>query len=242
MTRRTKMPKAIVLLSGGLDSCVTAAIARDKGYDLHFLNVYYGQRHSRERLSAQEIARFYGGKITELDIIGFGKAVQAGTVLTGAGEVPANRSEGEMSEGKAPSYVPGRNTIMLALAQSLAEALEADCIYCGVNAVDYSGYVDCRPAFIAEWNSLAEVSTFRGVGGNPIWVESPLIEMTKVQIVEKGQQLGAPLELSWSCYNGGELPCNTCDSCQIRNAAFAALGQHDPFLDNPTVNNLRRMS
>jgi 7-cyano-7-deazaguanine synthase len=133
-----------------------------------------------------------------------------------------------MTNGKAPSYVPGRNTILLGLAQSYAETTGADVIFCGVNAVDYSGYVDCRPAFIAAWNDLAAVSTFRGIGGSPIWVEAPLIEMSKVDIVKKGLELKAPLELSWSCYAGGVTPCNTCDTCIIRNKAFAELGMTDP--------------
>jgi 7-cyano-7-deazaguanine synthase len=117
---------------------------------------------------------------------------------------------------------------MLALAQSIAEAEAADAVYTGVNAVDYSGYVDCRPAFIAAWNQLAEVATFSGVDGRPIWVEAPLIEMTKVQIVQKGIELGAPLHMTWSCYTGGKVPCHTCDSCIIREAAFRSLGMADP--------------
>jgi 7-cyano-7-deazaguanine synthase len=133
-----------------------------------------------------------------------------------------------MSSGKAPSYVPGRNTVLLALAQSYAESINADVIFCGVNAVDYSGYVDCRPAFIAAWNDLAGVSTFRGTDGNPIWVEAPLIDMTKVDIVKKGLELGAPLHLTWSCYAGLDHPCNTCDSCIIRNRAFHECGMVDP--------------
>lgn len=225
------MSKAIVLLSGGLDSCVTASIAKAAGNDLHFLNVYYGQRHSRERSSAVSIAAWHEAPITQLDIIGFGNMVKGATILTDPTQkVPANRSEEEMSNGKAPSYVPGRNTIMLALAQSLAEAVGADVIYCGVNAVDYSGYVDCRPSFIAAWNELAQVSTFKGVDGSPIWVEAPLIEMTKVQIVQRGKELGAPLHLSWSCYSGGEKPCGVCDSCIIRNQAFSLIGDVDPWL------------
>lgn len=225
------MSKAIVLLSGGLDSCVAAAIAKSARHDLHFLNVYYGQRHSRERNSAQAIAIHYGSPITYLDIIGFAGMVKGATILTDKNStVPANRTEEEMSNGKAPSYVPGRNTIMLSLAQSLAEAQEADVIYCGVNAVDYSGYVDCRPAFIAGWNELAQVSTFRGVEGSPIWVEAPLISMTKVEIVQKGINLEAPLHLTWSCYSGGEKPCGVCDSCLIRGQAFSTVGIADPWL------------
>jgi 7-cyano-7-deazaguanine synthase len=225
------MSKAIVLLSGGLDSCVTASIAKAAGHELHFLNVFYGQRHIKERLCAVEIAAYHRAPITQLDIMGFSNMVKGSTILTDpTTEVPANRTDEEMGHGKAPSYVPGRNTIMLALAQSLAEAVGADVIYCGVNAVDYSGYVDCRPAFIAAWNELAQVSTFAGVGGKPIWVEAPLIEMTKVEIVQKGKELGAPMYLSWSCYAGLATPCNVCDSCKIRNAAFSALGDVDPWV------------
>lgn len=222
--------KAIVLLSGGLDSCVTAAIAVAAGHEAHFLNVYYGQRHSRERLSAISIAAHYNYPITQVDVLGFGNMVKKGTILTGAGEVPGNRSEEDMSHGKAPSYVPGRNTVMLALAQSLAEAEGASVIYTGVNAVDYSGYVDCRPAFIAGWNELAEVSTFAGVGGSPIWVEAPLIELSKADIVKVGLRHRAPMDLSWSCYAGGDRPCMICDSCIIRNAAFNANGMTDPWI------------
>lgn len=224
----TTSKKAVVLLSGGLDSCVAAAIAVAQGYEIHPLSVNYGQRHSREQTSAARIAEHYGAKMKFLTVYGFGEMVADGTVLTSDKPLPANRSDEEMSNGKAPSYVPGRNTILLGLAQSYAETIGADVIFCGVNHVDYSGYVDCRPAFIAAWNDLAGVSTFRGIDGSPIWVEAPLIEMTKVDIVRKGLELGAPLNLSWSCYAGGVVPCNTCDSCQIRNAAFEACGMTDP--------------
>jgi 7-cyano-7-deazaguanine synthase len=225
------MSKAVVLLSGGLDSCVTASIAKEAKHELHFLNVFYGQRHSRERLAAFDIAQWHKAPITQLDIIGFGNMVARATILTNREvPVPSNRTPEEMSNGKAPSYVPGRNTIMLALAQSLAETIEADVIYCGVNAVDYSGYVDCRPAFIAAWNELAQVSTFAGVGGKPIWVETPLIGMTKSQIVDTGRRLEAPMYLSWSCYAGGAMPCGVCDSCKIRTAAFMEFGEVDPWL------------
>jgi 7-cyano-7-deazaguanine synthase len=227
----TKSNLAVVLLSGGLDSCVAAAIAQSLGYDLHFLNVYYGQRHSRERESATEIAHHYKSKITFLDIQGFSTMVKGATILTDPTQpVPANRTAEEMDNGQAPSYVPGRNTVMLSLAQSLAESVGARVVFCGVNAVDYSGYADCRPAFIKAWNHLAEVATFRGVGGDPIWVEAPLIELSKVDIVKRGIELGAPLHLTWSCYAGGSQPCGVCDSCQIRSAAFTAVGVPDPAL------------
>lgn len=236
--------KAVVLLSGGLDSCVTAAIARSQGYELHFLNVLYGQRHSRERESAQAIATFFNDgaapvdNIRYLDVHGFGYAIQGASALTDKSmELPSDRSDEEMSHGKAPSYVPGRNTIMLALAQSYAEAIDADAIFCGVNAVDYSGYVDCRPAFIAAFNDLAQVATFKGEAGSPIWIEAPLIEMTKVDIVKKGIDLGAPIHLSWSCYTGGEEPCGKCDSCIIRNKALSEVGfEEDPFITNLRAN------
>jgi 7-cyano-7-deazaguanine synthase len=225
------MPKAVVLLSGGLDSCVTAAIAVDKGYTPLFVNVYYGQRHSRERSSAFLIAEHYGAEIHTIDINQFGKSVARGTILTGRGEVPIGRTDEEMSNGKAPSYVPGRNTIMLAIGQSIAEAHDCEVVFCGVNAVDYSGYVDCRPAFIAAFNQLAEVATFRGLEGHPIWVEAPLIEMSKEEIVRKGVELKAPLQYTWSCYAGGKKPCGGCDSCVIRARAFFALDLRDPALE-----------
>jgi 7-cyano-7-deazaguanine synthase len=135
----------------------------------------------------------------------------------------------EMSNGKAPTYVPGRNTIMLSLAQSLAEAEGADAVFIGVNHLDYSGYVDCRPAFITAWNEFAQYATFRAVEGQPIWVEAPLLEMSKVQIIKKGIELHAPLWLTWSCYAGEAKPCGTCDSCKIRQAAFKELGVEDAW-------------
>lgn len=233
--------KAVVLLSGGLDSCVVAAIAYESGFEIYPLSIYYGQRHVRERRSAAAIVRHYQGdgtvpsfhNLQQIDVRGFGQMVSEGTILTDPSkEVPANRSDEEMSQGRAPSYVPGRNTMMLAIAQSYAETVEADVIFTGVNAVDYSGYVDCRPTFIGAWNSLARVSTFAGVDGHPILVEAPLITLTKAEIVKWGLKLKAPLNLSWSCYTGGDEPCNTCDSCIIRNAAFEANGMTDPAVGN----------
>ena len=216
---------AIILLSGGIDSTTVAAIvnsnyASDK---VHALTINYNQRHVRELESAGAVASHYGWdhKIITLNLAQFG-----GSALTDPNiAVPQDG----LQSGIPVTYVPGRNTIFFSLALAYAEVRDADYIYSGVNAIDYSGYPDCRPEYIRELNRLAKLSSKRAVEGNPISIKAPLIHLTKVQIIQKGISLSTPYNLTWSCYNGGDKACGKCDSCRIRNSAFQEIGIRDPI-------------
>lgn len=225
------MSKSVILLSGGLDSCTVLAMAMNGQYPPALaLSVLYGQRHERELQSARNIAYHYGVPHQVLDFSSIGPLIERATALVGTGESLAEkRSIDEMSKSIPRSYVPGRNTMMLGAAQSVAEAIDAERIFVGFNAVDYSGYPDCRPNFVSNWNNLAHYATKRGVEGKPILVEAPIINLTKVDIVRRGIALSAPYDLSWSCYEGGMLPCGRCDSCIIRYSAFREVGMSDPI-------------
>ena len=224
-------PKSVALLSGGLDSCVALAIAIEESDVLACINVSYGQKHSREIFSADAIAKFYGIQLLPVSIesLGFILSDLHATALIDKSEaLPTNRRMSAMTAHVPRSYVPGRNTIMLALAQSIAEALNADNIYCGFNAVDFSGYCDCRPIFVAAWNHLAHYATQRGYENRAIELKAPLVDWSKARVITEGLELKAPLHLTWSCYSGKEKPCGECDSCIIRYSAFKSIGQEDP--------------
>jgi len=218
--------KAIVLLSGGLDSTVVAARARADGYALLALSVDYGQRHRVELERAAAVARALGADrhvTLKLDLAAFG-----GSALTDATlAVPKSG----VAPGIPVTYVPARNTVMLGLALAFAEAEAARDIWIGVNALDYSGYPDCRPEFIAAFEALANLATKVGVEGAHFTIHTPLIAMTKADIVREGIALGAPLALTWSCYDpqAGH-PCGECDSCRLRAKGFAEAGIADPAL------------
>jgi 7-cyano-7-deazaguanine synthase len=222
--------RSLVLLSGGLDSCVSASIAFAQGAGpVLALSLFYGQRHERELLSAQDIAKHYGLDWHLIKVEGISDLLSPGTALVGTNEeLPQGRSESEMAGHIPRSYVPGRNTMMLAIASSVAEANNLDVIYTGFNAVDYSGYPDCRPEFVDSWNRLAQVATKRGINGYPVHVHAPIIHATKADIVRLGLANNAPMHLTWSCYYGGYKPCGTCDSCIIRARAFNDAGIEDP--------------
>jgi 7-cyano-7-deazaguanine synthase len=220
--------KAVCLISGGLDSAVSAAIAKSEGNDIYALTVDYGQRHAREIDSAKKIAKFLGAKehkTVKADLRQIG-----GSALTSEMKVP-ERTESEIdnSEDIPVTYVPARNTILLSIALAYAEVVGADSIFIGANAVDYSGYVDCRPEFIEEFQKLANLATKRTVEGNKISIRAPLIEMPKAEIIQKGTSLGVPFRDTWSCYKGKEKACGVCDSCVIRLAGFKAAGLKDPI-------------
>lgn len=224
-------PKSVALLSGGLDSCVALAIAREESEVIACITVTYGQKHSREILSADKITKHYGVQLIPLSMESLGfvlKDLHATALVDPSEALPTNRRMSAMTAHVPRSYVPGRNTIMLALAQSVAEALNADEIYCGFNAVDFSGYPDCRPIFVQAWNYLAHYSTKRGYENNPITLRAPIIDLSKASVVRRGIDLGAPLHLTWSCYSGGDQPCGECDSCIIRWNAFQENGMDDP--------------
>lgn len=225
------MPKSLALLSGGLDSCTALAIAREETDVIGCVNVYYAQKHSREMQSALDVANFYNIKLYALDLGHFGELLgrlHATALIDPTEALPSDRRMSEMTARVPRSYVPGRNTIMLALAQSLGEALDVDYLYTGFNAVDYSGYPDCRPIFVDAWNHLARYATKRGYENRPIELRAPIVNLSKASVVARGLDLSAPFHLTWSCYEGGERPCGRCDSCIIRYAAFKDNGIDDP--------------
>jgi 7-cyano-7-deazaguanine synthase len=221
--------KAIVLLSGGLDSYTAAAIARSEGFELYALTVGYGQRHERELASARDVARHLGvARHLELalDLRPIG-----GSSLTSDTPVPRNRDVATAAD--IPStYVPARNTIFLSLALGWAEVLGARDLVIGVNALDYSGYPDCRPEFIQAFETLASAATRAGVEGARFRIHTPLIDLTKADIVRRGLALGLDYGLTHSCYDPGAsgAPCGQCDSCILRAKGFAEAGVPDPLL------------
>jgi len=217
--------RCVVLLSGGLDSSTTLAIAINDGCEAHALTFDYGQRHRKEVESAKKIAEYYGvkQKIIKIDLRSIG-----GSALTDDIDVPERELE-EIERGIPVTYVPARNTILLSYALAYAEVIDADYIYIGVNAIDYSGYPDCRPEYIRAFEEVARLGTRRGVEGKPVKIRTPLINMTKAEIIRKGMELGVPYELTWSCYRGGEKACGRCDSCLLRLKGFMEAGYEDPL-------------
>ncbi len=217
-------PKAVVLLSGGLDSAVTLAIAREQGFGCHALSLRYGQRHAAELEAARRVAAALGAlehRLVDLDLGQIG-----GSALTD----PAISVPTAPSEGIPPTYVPARNTVFLAIALGWAEVLQARDIFVGVNAVDYSGYPDCRPEYIAAFERLGALATKAGVEGEPLRVRAPLIQMSKAEIIRRGADLGLDFALTVSCYQADAQgrACGRCDSCRLRAAGFAAAGLADP--------------
>jgi 7-cyano-7-deazaguanine synthase len=224
-------PKSVVLISGGLDSTVSLAWAFNDSEPQLGISVEYGQKHVREIESARAVCEHYNlnHQLIDLTCLGAVLSTYHGSALVDETEpLPQNRRMSEMTARVPRSYVPGRNTILLSIAQSICEALNCDEIYTGFNAVDFSGYPDCRPIFVEAWNHLAHYATKRGYDNNPICARAPIINRSKASVVRTGIDLHAPLHLTWSCYNGGKLPCGTCDSCIIRWNAF-----QDNQLDDP---------
>ena len=212
--------KAIVLLSGGLDSATSAAIALQDGYETIALSFRYGQKHEKELQAAQTIANHLG--IEEHYIIDVNLSLWGGSSLTDADlQIP---QEGVKPDQIPSTYVPGRNTVFIAIALSLAEAKQAEAIYLGINAVDYSGYPDCRPEYLAAWQKLASLSYKVGIEDKAPKLVAPLIKLSKVEIVQTAISLNVPIDETWSCYQGGEKPCGLCDSCRIRNEALIKAG------------------
>lgn len=220
--------RAVVLLSGGLDSATTAAIAKDKGYELYALTFDYGQRHKREIEAAKAVGRALGVK--DHVVIAFDLRKWGGSALTDDIEVPIDRNVDEMSAEIPSTYVPARNTIFLSFALGYAETIGADTIFIGANQIDYSGYPDCREEYLRAFETMANLATKAGVEGTMRFkIEAPLLHMTKVEIIKTGIALGLDYGLTWSCYKGGDEPCGVCDSCKLRTAAFEAAGMHDPL-------------
>jgi len=219
---------AVVLLSGGLDSATTLAIARAEGFACHALSFRYGQRHAVELASAAAVARHLGAvehRIVTIDLRAFG-----GSALTADIPVPKDRNESDRAEGIPITYVPARNTIFLSYALGCAEVLGAADIFLGVNAVDYSGYPDCRPEFIQAYERLANLATRAGVEGRRMTIHAPLLTMTKSDIIRRGLELGVDFGLTLSCYDPAHdgAACGRCDACQLRLQGFRQLGRMDP--------------
>ena len=228
MTHDSRLRSAVVLLSGGLDSYTAAAIARADGFRLHALTMRYGQRHAAELAAARRVAAALGvDRHIELDV---DLSVFGGSSLTSGEPVPKDRP---IDPNEIPStYVPARNTVFLALALAWAEVLHAHDIYIGVNALDYSGYPDCRPEFIAAFERLASLATAEGVHGGRFTIHAPLQTLTKADIIRRGLSLGLDYGLTHSCYDPGPdgRACGRCDSCTLRAAGFSQAGIADPAL------------
>jgi len=223
------MKRAVVLLSGGIDSTTTLAIARAEGYEVYALSFEYGQRHQIETQAAQRVARSLGAKehrIAKIDLRVFG-----GSALTDDVDVPKQRSETEIADGIPITYVPARNTIFLAYALAWAEVISANDIFIGVNAIDYSGYPDCRAEFIEAFESLASLATKAGVENRRFHIHTPLIKFSKAEIIRKAVERGVDLSLTHSCYDPSPkgFACGECDSCLLRLKGFREAELKDPI-------------
>ncbi len=232
----TEHKKALVLLSGGLDSTTAMAMARAQGFEIYCISFRYGQRHALELEAACRVAQALGSiehRVIDIDLARIG-----GSALTDKMEVPKNRNESEMQRNIPVTYVPARNTIFLSYALAWAEVLNASDIFIGVNAVDYSGYPDCRPEYIAAFEHMANLATRAGVeGAVRVRIRTPLIHMTKAEIIRKGMELGVDYGMTHSCYDPApdNRPCGRCDSCLLRKKGFAEAGIPDPALPAPSA-------
>jgi len=223
------MKRAVVLLSGGLDSTTTLAIAKHEGYEIFALSFEYGQRHRIEIDSAKQIGQSLGvreHRIAKIDLRVFG-----GSALTDAIDVPKYRSDAEIAGQIPVTYVPARNTIFLSYALAWAETIEARDIFIGANARDYSGYPDCRPEFIEQFEQLANLGTRAGISGERFRIHAPLIAMNKPEIIRKGEELGVDFSITHSCYDPASdgTACGECDSCRLRRRGFRDAGIKDPI-------------
>ncbi len=236
-------PTAVVLLSGGLDSATVLAIARDQGFAVIAISFRYGQRHAGELDAARRVAEAFGvirHEWVDIDLRAFG-----GSALTAAIDVPKDRDESTMTAGVPVTYVPARNTIFLSFALALAETTGSSDIFLGVNALDYSGYPDCRPEYIKAYESMARLATRDGIEGRDVTLHAPLIDLTKAQIIQRGLELGVDYGLTHSCYDPltandasnatqGDMACGRCDACQLRLKGFVEAGSSDPILYVPS--------
>lgn len=222
-------PKAVVLLSGGLDSTTTLAQAIADGCEPTAISFRYGQKHTKELVSAENVCKHYGVAhvVIDLNLSSFRSALTRNDI-----DVPMDR-EGKLDEDIPITYVPARNIVFLSIAAGLAESIDADRVYIGANAVDYSGYPDDRPDFFKAYEEMLAKGTKAGVEGHPVKIMTPLLHLSKADIVRLGKKLKAPLELTWSCYNGGEKACGHCDSCRLRLEGFRKAGYKDeiPYED-----------
>jgi 7-cyano-7-deazaguanine synthase len=226
---RGEKPRAVVLLSGGLDSTTCLAVAKDQDYALYALSFRYGQRHLRELDMARRVGVYFGVErhiVVDLDMRTIG-----GSALTGNGEVPKGRSGEDIGGGVPVTYVPARNTIFLSFALAWAEVVGAQDIFIGVNALDFSGYPDCRPEYIQAFERMAGLGTKMGVEGRPVRIHAPLIRLTKAEIIRMGKGLGVDYAMTHSCYDPppDRPACGRCDSCLLRRKGFSEAGIEDPI-------------
>ncbi len=220
--------KAVCLISGGLDSCVTSFIAKEQGYEIYAISFNYGQLHKKEIDSSNKIVQAVGVEdriILDADFQKFGKP----SLFKTSSDSIQDHDLKDIGKEIPSTYVPARNTVFLSLALAYAESIDADAIFIGVNAVDYSGYPDCRPEYIQAYQKMANLATKKGVEGRSIKIEAPLLQLTKSEIIKTGLKLNAPLADTWSCYRGKELACGRCDSCVLRLKGFKDVGAEDPI-------------
>jgi 7-cyano-7-deazaguanine synthase len=220
--------RAVCLISGGLDSAVTAFLARKQGFEIHALSFRYGQRHAKELLCAKKISNAVGAKnhiVLPVNLEKFGGS----SLLQNSSQCIKNHRLKNIGKKIPSTYVPARNTIFLSFALAYAETIDADSIFIGVNAVDYSAYPDCRPAYINAFEKLAQLATRRGVEGQRIHIKAPLLRLSKSQIIRLGAKLHVPFSITWSCYRGAKKACGHCDSCLLRLKGFQEAGLIDPI-------------
>lgn len=218
------MKKAVIVLSGGLDSTTCMGIAQEQGFELYPITFHYGQRHNREVEQAKQVAEFYKVKDHRIVNLNFLKEIGGSALTDEELDVPT-----DSEDGIPITYVPARNLIFLSLATAYAEVIGAEAIYIGVSAVDFSGYPDCRPEFIASMTQTIRLATKAGTTGTDLRIETPIIHLSKADTVKKGMELNVPYHLTTSCYNGEEVACGECDSCRLRLKGFEEAGYTDPI-------------
>ncbi|MCD6408112.1 7-cyano-7-deazaguanine synthase QueC [bacterium] len=217
------MKRAVCLISGGMDSLVSATIAKREGYEIYCLTVDYKQKAKKEIESAKKVAKFLKAKehlILNIDLSWTKSALTRREI-----KIP------KKAKGIPPTYVPARNTILLSLAVAYAETIDAENIFIGINSIDYSGYPDCRDVFVKKFQELVDVSTKKTVEGKKIKIEAPLLYLSKAEIVKKGVELGVDFSITWSCYRNTKKPCGKCDSCRLREIAFKKAKIPDPLIE-----------
>jgi len=220
--------KAVCLISGGLDSCVTTFIARNEGYEIYALSFNYGQQHNKEIQCAKQISSFVKAKkhiVFDIDLSMFGGS----SLIDKSLEIPKDQDLKDIGKVIPSTYVPARNTVFLSIALAYAEAIDADAIFIGVTATDFSGYPDCRPEFIEAFQKLVNLATKKGVEGKEIKIKTPLLNLSKAEIIKKGLERSVPFEKTWSCYRGDAKACGRCDSCLLRLKGFKEAGIKDPL-------------
>jgi 7-cyano-7-deazaguanine synthase len=223
--------KAVCLISGGLDSSVTAFIAKNEGYEIYALSFKYGQRHDKEIQCAKQIVSVVKAKkhvIFDINLSLFGGS----SLVDKSSQLPLNNTLEDIGKQIPSTYVPARNTIFLSVGLAFAEVVDADAVFIGVTATDYSGYPDCRPEYIEAFQKMVDIATKKGLEGGSIKIKAPLLNMKKSEIIKKGYSLNVPFEKTWSCYSGGKKACGRCDSCLLRLKGFKEAGIKDPLKYN----------